>query len=298
MNERKLHVLLTAQRLFVEKGFNSTSVQDIIEEAHISKGTFYNYFTSKNECLMAILEFAYEESRIRRRELLIGQRKDDKMILAEQILIRMHINRERNLLPIYEAVFYSGDEELRQFVTSYHFEELNWMSARLIDVYGEEARPYTLECAMIILGMIKQLNHFWNAHSAESMDINKLVHFAIRRVDAIIFDMIRHNDTLLGPDMQAVVRSAITPPIDVKVQLIQKLQCFRQALLKEKRSEGLEYADYLLNELQQPKPKQHIIEAVARSFRELFSKEGPHTLHANEIANLLWQYIDSEAIKK
>lgn len=297
MNERKLHVLLTAQRLFVEKGFNSTSVQDIIEEAHISKGTFYNYFTSKNECLMAILEFAHEESTIRRRELLIGQRKDDKMILAEQVLIRMHINRERNLLPIFEAVFYSGDEELRQFVTSYHLEELNWISSRLIDVYGETARPYTMECAIMVLGMIKQLIHFWNAYSKESLDINKLVHFAIRRVDAIIFDMIEHNDTLLGSDVQAAVSSAVKNPGDIKEQLHEKLQCFRKTLAKEKHLEGLEYVDYLLSELEQPNKKQHIMEAVARSFRELFSKEGPHTLHANEIANLLWQYIDLEAIK-
>ncbi|GKV56044.1 TetR family transcriptional regulator [Sporosarcina sp. NCCP-2222] len=297
MNERKLHVLLTAQRLFVEKGFNTTSVQDIIEEAHISKGTFYNYFTSKNECLMAILEFAHEESTIRRRELLIGQRKDDKMILAEQVLIRMHINRERNLLPIFEAVFYSGDKELRQFVISYHLEELNWISSRLIDVYGELARPYTMECAIMVLGMIKQLIHFWNAYSKESLDINKLVHFAIRRVDAIIFDMMEHNDTLLGSDVQAAVSSAVKTPGDIKEQLHEKLQCFRKTLAKEKHLEGLEYVDYLLSELEQPNKKQHIMEAVSRSFRELFSKEGPHTLHANEIANLLWQYIDLEAIK-
>lgn len=31
MNERKRQVLLTAQRLFIEKGFSTTSVQDILE---------------------------------------------------------------------------------------------------------------------------------------------------------------------------------------------------------------------------------------------------------------------------
>ena len=56
MNDRKQQVLLTAQQLFVEKGFSATSVQDILDEAKISKGTFYNYFSSKNECLIAILD--------------------------------------------------------------------------------------------------------------------------------------------------------------------------------------------------------------------------------------------------
>ena len=54
MNNKKHQVLLTAQRLFIEKGFAATSVQDIINESKISKGTFYNYFSSKNECIIAI----------------------------------------------------------------------------------------------------------------------------------------------------------------------------------------------------------------------------------------------------
>ena len=78
MNDRKRQVLLTAQRLFIEKGFSTTSVQDILDESCISKGTFYNYFSSKNECLIAILEHAHDEATVRRRELLIGQDLSDK----------------------------------------------------------------------------------------------------------------------------------------------------------------------------------------------------------------------------
>ena len=33
MNDRKRQVLLTAQRLFIEKGFTTTSVQDILDES-------------------------------------------------------------------------------------------------------------------------------------------------------------------------------------------------------------------------------------------------------------------------
>src|SRR6185312_3572892 len=106
MNDRKRQVLLTAQRLFVEKGFSATSIQDILDESRISKGTFYNYFTSKNECLMAMLENARDEATVRRQELLIGRDISDKGILAEQILVRMRVNREQNLIPIFEAVFH------------------------------------------------------------------------------------------------------------------------------------------------------------------------------------------------
>ncbi len=43
-----------AQRLFIEKGFSSTTISDIVYEAQVAKGTFYHYFPSKNEMLYAL----------------------------------------------------------------------------------------------------------------------------------------------------------------------------------------------------------------------------------------------------
>ena len=54
MNDRKQHVINKAHQLFIDKGFQATSIQDILDYSGISKGTFYNYFSSKNELLIAI----------------------------------------------------------------------------------------------------------------------------------------------------------------------------------------------------------------------------------------------------
>lgn len=43
-----------AQRLFIEKGFGTTTVSDIVQRARVAKGTFYHYFPSKNEILYAL----------------------------------------------------------------------------------------------------------------------------------------------------------------------------------------------------------------------------------------------------
>lgn len=40
--------------LFEEKGFSETSIQDIVEAIGVTKGTFYYYFTSKEQLLMDI----------------------------------------------------------------------------------------------------------------------------------------------------------------------------------------------------------------------------------------------------
>lgn len=47
----RTRIIETAWRLFHEKGFRDTTINDIIREAEISKGTFYYYFRSKDDML-------------------------------------------------------------------------------------------------------------------------------------------------------------------------------------------------------------------------------------------------------
>ena len=37
--------------LFAQRGFDATSVQDIVDAANVTKGAFYYYFTSKDDLL-------------------------------------------------------------------------------------------------------------------------------------------------------------------------------------------------------------------------------------------------------
>src|SRR5207302_11053655 len=43
----------SALALFAEKGFAETTVEDITEAADVGKGTFFNYFPSKDHILLA-----------------------------------------------------------------------------------------------------------------------------------------------------------------------------------------------------------------------------------------------------
>lgn len=49
-------ILATALSLFCEKGYYSTSIDDIARQAQISKGLLYHYFKSKEEVLAALVE--------------------------------------------------------------------------------------------------------------------------------------------------------------------------------------------------------------------------------------------------
>ncbi|MCO4747359.1 MAG: TetR/AcrR family transcriptional regulator [Proteobacteria bacterium] len=53
-DERRTEIMNVAQGLFMTKGYDSTSVQQIIEAVGIAKGTFYHHFKSKVALLDAI----------------------------------------------------------------------------------------------------------------------------------------------------------------------------------------------------------------------------------------------------
>lgn len=58
--ERRLEIIDTAERLFRKVGFAACSVEQIIREIGVAKGTFYYYFKSKEEILQAIVDRALD----------------------------------------------------------------------------------------------------------------------------------------------------------------------------------------------------------------------------------------------
>lgn len=57
-------ILSTAYSFFIEKGYEKTSIQDIINELGISKGAIYHYFKSKEEILQSVLLLEKEKANI------------------------------------------------------------------------------------------------------------------------------------------------------------------------------------------------------------------------------------------
>ncbi|NPV91922.1 MAG: TetR/AcrR family transcriptional regulator [Firmicutes bacterium] len=54
--ERRQRILECAVDLFVEKGYSNTTVREVIAKSEIGTGTFYNYFSDKEDILKTLLE--------------------------------------------------------------------------------------------------------------------------------------------------------------------------------------------------------------------------------------------------
>jgi len=94
--QRRLELVKTAWELFSTQGYEETTVQAIIDRSGISKGTFYHYFSSKEDVLDAIIQWLNQEGLARIRPVL-----DDPSLPAldklSQFLARSRAWRLENL---------------------------------------------------------------------------------------------------------------------------------------------------------------------------------------------------------
>ncbi|MCK1999266.1 TetR/AcrR family transcriptional regulator [Psychrobacillus psychrodurans] len=288
MKNRKHQVLLTAQKLFIEKGFAATSVQDIINESKISKGTFYNYFSSKNECIISIIDNAKEETVLKRRELLIHQDISNKDILIKQLIVRMEVYKERNLVPIFLVIFHSQDSELRDIIKNNHYEEVKWLSKRIVDIYGAKSRKYSVDSAILLLGMIQQMQHPWTVKSKEVSSI-ELVNYVINRLDSLMTDLVESDEVIIDTFVFNHFYDEVRITKDHVIQLI---QTFKETNLKELKAQEIELINFIIEELKSNHPRKFLLETVVNSFSNTMINTA-QSIEIKEISSNIWQVIDS-----
>ena len=137
--QRERDILEAAIYLFGEEGFHAVSTRKIAARAGISEGTLFNYFSSKNELMRAILESIYAEltenaGAILRDEMDSRQRLQ---LLAENHITVMSRNNAlfMRMIQAYMNVDLSGYSKIRDSI----LHKLNLSYAWVFDVTVKEA---------------------------------------------------------------------------------------------------------------------------------------------------------------
>lgn len=99
--EKTIELILdTAAQLFTEKGFEKTSLQDIMDETHLSKGAIYHHFVSKDDIFIKICE----RSGAQTEKLLVAVRDDHTLSGREKfksiIIAALNDSANSDLLPM------------------------------------------------------------------------------------------------------------------------------------------------------------------------------------------------------
>jgi len=68
--ERKKEIIFAASQLFLTKGYDKTTMKDVMITLDIAKGTIYHYFKSKDDLLEEVIESIVKQKMLSQRELL------------------------------------------------------------------------------------------------------------------------------------------------------------------------------------------------------------------------------------
>lgn len=100
INSKKA-IVDAAVKLFSQKGYQETAIADIMNEADLGIGTFYNYFQSKEEILKSLLSGIVEEIN-QFFETLLKEPKPATVVLTEMVLLTAEIlDKNRFVLPLF-----------------------------------------------------------------------------------------------------------------------------------------------------------------------------------------------------
>ncbi|WP_163527088.1 TetR/AcrR family transcriptional regulator [Halobacillus ihumii] len=115
----KQKIIDTCIHLFDKKGFTETSIQDIVDDLGVTKGTFYYYFKSKQELLRDIHLNFIEYLLSKQEEIIHDTAKDSRTKLRDIVYMLIHSirHRKRSARIFFREMRNLGPEYLEQTMT-------------------------------------------------------------------------------------------------------------------------------------------------------------------------------------
>lgn len=106
-------ILEAAARIFSEKGFHATSMQDIADAVHLQKASLYHHFSSKQEILVDILDHALDLINTRLELVLSQSLSPEEKLRQAMVSYFQTIAENRNLSAVLLLELRSLDPELK-----------------------------------------------------------------------------------------------------------------------------------------------------------------------------------------
>lgn len=257
MDSKKQHIIQHALHIFIDKGIEHASVQDILEEANISRGTFYKFFASKDECVADIISQIHMKIREELELKLIGQSIHDKHVLQEQLVLYLERVNKYHLYDLVRVIRQGHNKELRQMVFNEEIANIRWMSQRINDVFGDEIRSCSFEAMTLYYGVLQTV---MIKHKVDQQPINyeKTIAITMRYLEQILQEMQRSQQFLFEYEVRADSTKKD------KESLLQELEKAANDLAEEDRH----LIEAIKEELTREMPRKTVLRALSRSLND------------------------------
>lgn len=137
--KKRQEILQSAHVCFAEKGFEASTVDDIVTRSGLSKGAIYNYFKSKDEIYLALME---------------GQTNDSGSKFAKAISKReTSLEKLNYLIEAYLNNDPNDEENIGHAIVHYEFRLYSTRNPKLKGMLTERYRNFFVA---LLTGIIKE----------------------------------------------------------------------------------------------------------------------------------------------
>jgi AcrR family transcriptional regulator len=158
-DERRSELIATAQQLFHTKGYERTSVSDIVKAVGVAQGTFYYYFDSKQAILEAVVAELIAQTQAILQEIVADETLAaiPKWIQAFQVVNNWKIERKDEMIALLRLLHRDENVllqyKMRMQATQVLSSELAKIAAQGVEegVFETESIQDSVEIALAIM---------------------------------------------------------------------------------------------------------------------------------------------------
>ena len=154
MADKREHILIAAEQLFGERGFDGTSVRDIAQNAGVNLAMISYYFGSKEKLLEALIVFRSEYAY----GILEELNKDQSLSPWDKIdhLVEFYVDRILNNLPFHNIMYQEStsvrSDEIKEKIIALKLRNLDQITRIITD--GQQKKLFRQVDVQMTVGTI------------------------------------------------------------------------------------------------------------------------------------------------
>lgn len=270
MSVTKQDIIYSASKMFKEKGYLATSIQEIAQDCSIAKGSVYKYFPSKEDLLCEVFDqcqLAYFDQAERLKDIGTGSPQER---LVDQIVFRFQYFMEyRHIMVDFIDLPITQYETFRKLRNHVRERMMEWHRSWLIEVYGHRIKPYLWDLIFIYRAILK--DYLLRVISEENLlSVEDTAWFIVDKMDALVNHMSKSGSNgLLGKSAyETFIHSGSNDRDGEKERITEELLGRVIAMIEawkggaERRKELQEIVQLLNSEIDQTESKRSVIQAL------------------------------------
>lgn len=270
MSVTKQDIIYSASKMFKEKGYLATSIQEIAQDCSIAKGTVYKFFPSKEDLLCEVFDqcqLAYFDQAERLKDIGTGSPQER---LVDQIIFRFQYFMEyRHIMVDFIELPITQYETFRKLGNHVRERMMEWHRSWLVEVYGQRIEPYLWDLIFIYRAILK--DYLQRVISEENLlSVEDTAWFIVDKIDALVNHMSKSGSNgLLGKSAyETFIHSGSNNWDGEKERITEELLGRVIAIIEawkggaERRKELQEIVQLLNSEIDQTESKRSVIQAL------------------------------------